>query len=98
MIYDEQLGAGKFGPVYLAEWSRDQQMEKLVTVKTLTDGATAAERVLFLQEAAILAQFRHPNLVALYGVSHRDQNVSYFSLTCSPGLTLIYRVLYGSSL
>ena len=35
-----------------------------VAVKTLTDSANTVK---FLQEAAIMAQFRHPNILSLYG-------------------------------
>ena len=46
---------------------------KEVAVKTLTDSANIVK---FLQEAAIMAQFRHPNVVALYGVVSRGRPVS----------------------
>ena len=36
-----------------------------VAVKTLTDSANTVK---FLQEAAIMAQFRHPNILTLHGV------------------------------
>ena len=36
-----------------------------VAVKTLTDSANTVK---FLQEAAIMAQFKHPNVLTLYGV------------------------------
>ena len=40
-----------------------------VAVKTLPTGkATQTDKVRFLQEAAIMAQFKHPNVVKMYGV------------------------------
>ena len=36
-----------------------------VAVKTLTDSANTVK---FLQEAAIMAQFKHPNILTLHGV------------------------------
>ena len=46
---------------------------KEVAVKSLTDSANIVK---FLQEAAIMAQFRHPNVVTLYGVVSSGTPVS----------------------
>ena len=37
-------------------------------MKTLKEGSSDEDRVKFLQEAAIMCQFRHPNVVTMYGV------------------------------
>ena len=39
-----------------------------VAVKTLKEGAREEDRVKFLQEAAIMGQFKHFNVVNMYGV------------------------------
>ena len=39
-----------------------------VAVKALKSGASEIARVKFLQEAAIMGQFYHPNIVRLHGV------------------------------
>lgn len=39
-----------------------------VALKTLREGAEERDRVRFLREAAIMGQFRHPNVIQLYGV------------------------------
>jgi len=39
-----------------------------VAIKMLKGGTSEADRVKFLQEAAINGQFRHPNVVQLHGV------------------------------
>ena len=39
-----------------------------VAIKTLRANAPEEERVKFLQEAAIMGQFHHPNIVKLHGV------------------------------
>ena len=39
-----------------------------VAIKTLRSKASEEERVKFLQEAAIIGQFHHPNIVKLHGV------------------------------
>ena len=50
-------------------------MEEEVAVKLMEDGASEEERVKFLQEAAIMGQFKHPNIVKIIGVI-TDQPVS----------------------
>ena len=42
--------------------------DKEVAVKALTDGSTEEKRVEFLQEAAIMNQFNHPNVITCHGV------------------------------
>ena len=39
-----------------------------VAIKTLKNEATEEEKVKFLQEAAIMGQFHHANIVTLHGV------------------------------
>ncbi|XP_064394623.1 uncharacterized protein LOC135341873 isoform X2 [Halichondria panicea] len=61
------LGSGEFGTVCKGVWSTEQgEME--VAVKMLTARSNEEATVRFLQEAAIMGQFRHPNLVRLHGV------------------------------
>ena len=50
--------------------------EREVAVKSLTDGSTEEKRIEFLQEAAIVGQFRHPNVLALCGISMTREPVS----------------------
>ena len=45
-------------------------------MKSLNCNASEEDRVKFLQEAAIMAQFKHPNVVALHGVAERNGTVS----------------------
>ena len=47
-----------------------------VALKLLKEGATETDKVKFLQEAAIMAQFTHPNVVSLYGVVSKSEPVS----------------------
>ena len=47
-----------------------------VAVKTLKEGALEKEKVQFLQEAAIIGQFHHPNIVKLHGVVTLGEPVS----------------------
>lgn len=63
----EHLGSGQFGLVNMGEWSQSSEVTD-VAVKTLRPQSSDEEKVKFLQEAAIMGQFLHPNVVRLYGV------------------------------
>ena len=69
------LGSGQFGSVEEGVW-RIQNLSIKVALKTLNQGSTAENRVKFLQEATIMAQFRHPNVIHLYGIIASDEPVS----------------------
>ena len=70
------LGSGNFGQVKQGVWTKgDKHVD--VALKTLDKGANyEVDKVKFLQEAAIMAQFRHPNIVSLYGVVYMEAPVS----------------------
>ena len=69
------LGSGQFGTVAQGVWtSPDGPLS--VAIKTLKDDASEEEKVKFLQEAAIMGQFHHPNIVKLYGVVTMAEPVS----------------------
>ena len=78
----ELLGSGQFGKVHQGEWTAAGSKDKIyVAVKTLKEGAGEEDKVKFLQEAAIMGQFSHPNVVKLYGVITEGEPVS-FSFVC----------------
>ena len=49
-------------------WNPSLDKKVKVAVKTLNQNVSAKDRVRFLQEAAIMCQFDHENVVKLYGV------------------------------
>ena len=64
----EPVGTGQFGRVCRAQWVISGAT-KDIAVKTLrAEVPEEEEKVRFLQEAAIMGQFFHPNIVKLYGV------------------------------
>ena len=71
----EMLGSGVFGTVYRGVWlhkegeESEQLVEEEVAVKTMEGGANEEERIKFLQEAAIMGQFNHPNIIRLLDIS-----------------------------
>ena len=70
-----QLGSGQFGQVDKGVWHSPRGPVE-VAIKTLRSEASEKERVKFLQEAAIMGQFHHPNVVNLYGVVTMGDPVS----------------------
>ena len=70
------LGSGYFGQVKQGVWiSGDKEID--VAMKTLNKQVVRDEdQIKFLQEAAIMAQFRHPNIVTLYGITYKEEPVS----------------------
>ena len=71
------LGSGQFGTVHKGVWVDPNGGEKLeVAVMTLKEGSDEQDKIKFLQEAAIMGQFSHPNIVKLYGVITEGEPVS----------------------
>ena len=75
------LGSGAFGTVHKGVWYHsegDESVEEEVAVKSIENGASNEERVKFLQEAAIMGQFNHPNIVKIIGILMTDSEVQYY--------------------
>ena len=73
----EELGSGQFGEVHKAIWTISGATKELA-IKTLRAELPEEEKVRFLQEAAIMGQFSHPNVVKLYGVVTMGEPVSNY--------------------
>ena len=52
----------------LCKWKSSSKKEVDVAVKTLNADASDKDRLRFLQEAAIMCQFDHQNVIKLHGV------------------------------
>ena len=71
----EHLGSGQFGQVDKGIWSSpDGPVD--VAIKTLRSEASEEEKIKFLQEAAIMGQFHHANIVILHGMVTVTEPVS----------------------
>jgi len=62
-----KLGSGQYGEVYEGIW---QRYNKVVAVKTLKEETMCLDD--FLEEATIMKEMKHPNLVQLLGVCTRE--------------------------
>ena len=71
----DQCGCGQFATVYKGSWCEGSQMTE-VAVKTLSVDAVMEERIKFLQEAHVMSQFCHSNIVQLFGVIAEGNPVS----------------------
>ena len=71
------LGSGQFGSVQQGMWKNGSEIIP-VALKVLKEEASEKDKVKFLQEAAIMAQFTHPNVVSLYGVVSKGEPVSNY--------------------
>ncbi|XP_070499809.1 tyrosine-protein kinase Abl isoform X1 [Chironomus tepperi] len=67
IVMKHKLGGGQYGEVYEAIWKR---YGNTVAVKTLKEDVMALKD--FLEEAAIMKEMKHPNLVQLIGVCTRE--------------------------
>jgi len=63
----KELGYGEFGVVTLATWTDDDK-SKEVAVKALNSRASKKDKIKFFQEAALMAQFIHQNVIRMYGM------------------------------
>ena len=71
------------------EWQSDRGPVE-VAVKTLKRGSSEEDTVRFLQEAAIMGQFRHPNIVQLHGVVTLAEHVSEVLINVFPSFHSIF--------
>ena len=55
------------------QWKKPNGDTINVAVKMLQDGASEQEKIKFLQEAAIMSQFNHSNVIRLHGVVSNKQ-------------------------
>lgn len=80
-----KLGGGQYGDVYEAVWKR---YNRTVAVKTLKEDTMALKD--FLEEAAIMKEMKHPNLVQLLGVCTREPPFYIITEFMSQGNLLDY--------
>ena len=84
------IGRGGMGVVYKA---RDQELGRIVAIKTIAEGqyATADQRVRFRAEAHAIARLRHPNIITIHAIGEHE-NRPYLSLEFADGGSLAQRL------
>lgn len=70
------IGSGQFGTVFKGVWLSAHKGQVEVAIKTLKESSGEEDRVKFFQEAIIMGQFKHPNVVEVYGMVTKDMPVS----------------------
>ncbi|XP_014292361.1 tyrosine-protein kinase Abl isoform X2 [Halyomorpha halys] len=85
IVMRHKLGGGQYGDVYEAVWKR---YNKTVAVKTLKEDTMALKD--FLEEASIMKEMKHPNLVQLLGVCTREPPFYIITEFMSKGNLLDY--------
>ncbi|XP_057655912.1 tyrosine-protein kinase Abl isoform X1 [Diorhabda carinulata] len=85
IVMKHKLGGGQYGDVYEAMWKR---YNMTVAVKTLKEDTMALKD--FLEEAAIMKEMKHPNLVQLMGVCTREPPFYIITEFMSKGNLLDY--------
>ena len=68
----KKFASGQFGVVYRGTY-HTQRGDIPVALKTLKEASDTNTKVAFMREAAILAQFQHPNVLRLIGVLTAQQ-------------------------
>uniref|UniRef100_A0A8C5XEJ4 Tyrosine-protein kinase n=1 Tax=Microcebus murinus TaxID=30608 RepID=A0A8C5XEJ4_MICMU len=72
LVLGEQIGRGNFGEVFSGRLRADNS---LVAVKSCRETLPPELKARFLQEARILKQYSHPNIVRLIGVCTQKQPI-----------------------
>jgi Protein tyrosine and serine/threonine kinase len=69
-----KLGAGQFGTVFQGTWTGTPVALKLIDALAVASAGAAAEVALreFENECRVLAGFRHPNIIQLFGLAHEE--------------------------
>ena len=76
----EVLGSGQFGTVTKGVWLREERGREILceaAVKAMTEEATKEDKVKFLQEAAIMGQFKQANILRIQGIIMDGDMVRY---------------------
>lgn len=88
----KKVGVGQFGEVWYGKWNKTIQ----VAIKTCKPESMTMED--FLAEAAIMKQFRHPRLVALYAVCTNEPPIYIVTEFMKNGSLLDYMKKSGSKI
>ena len=92
----EHFGCGEFGIVTHGFLSNVTDSNVEISVKNLSTDTTDKDKLRFLQEAAIMCQFDHENVIKLYGVVTEDPAMIVFEYTANGNLRNYLHTLQSS--
>ena len=69
-----KIGEGAFSTVSKGSWNI-AGVSYDVAIKSLIKSSSEIDKIKLLQEAAIMGQFQHPNIVKLFGVIKHGNSV-----------------------
>ncbi len=85
-----RIGEGGMGEVFLAEGPSPLGGVERAAVKVLLPSASRDEALvkMFMDEAAIMAQIHHPNVLAVFDFGRHDDGRYYLAMECLEGRSL----------
>lgn len=91
------IGTGEFASVAKACWNKESSQVE-VAVKSMPPNTDIEDRVKLLKEAAMMGQFRHPNVVQLHGIVTSGTSVSLWGYipTGATVFTGVFEAPYGA--
>ncbi|MFN0151582.1 MAG: protein kinase domain-containing protein [bacterium] len=88
---DRKLGEGGMGVVYAA---RDENLARMVAIKTIREGAEPRARERLQREARLAASVNHPNVCQVFEVGEEDGEL-YIAMELLEGDSLAARIAAG---
>lgn len=91
------IGTGEFASVAKACWNKESSQFE-VAIKSMPPDTDIEDRVKLLKEAAMMGQFRHPNVVQLHGIVTSGTSVSLWGYipTGATVFTRVFEAPYGA--
>lgn len=84
-LYKDQLGKGASGIVWTAQ---DQDIQRIVAIKTFFGASTPKEKEDFLAEIRLVGKLEHPGIPPVYDVGVNERGQYYFVMKYIQGRTL----------
>ena len=92
-VLEQAAGSGGMGTVFRA---RDRNTDRLVALKVLhKNGGQLQDTARFLREAQVLAELRHPGIVAYVAHGHTEQGQPFLAMDWLDGEDLARRISRG---
>ena len=83
-----KIGHGQFGDLYEGVWT-SSGTEFEVAIEAVPSG-NPDSKIKFLQDATIMAQLHHPNVIRLLGITTEDKPVSCTQYDACVWMTMVH--------